>query len=363
MVVALAVLVTCCALIFTALSHRTNIANRWTALTGILLLLTAGTVSAALRPVKTPSDMENYLLEFHRSPAQSLPEALSTSKMDVGYVTAAWALGQVTQSAVVYKAGIWLTIALLVYIAARRVLSRPHAFVLLFAYTCYVPFMSYSTNALRQGVALGFLLICFAEACRMEAGSRRLLIFTGIAAAVFHISAIVPVALILAIRWWKPAIRVAVACWLVAALCSVTHVNGLLLGRLIDLLGDFSIYGGDGLAYVYTGGTNRLDFVVASGILALVIAAAGWFVDAPLEQRRVLLTGYLFVNIFFLALGFVTFSDRLASYSWFLVPLCLAVHVLGTERMLWPRVVRTGFVLGFLVTGLATGSVAFMSTW
>lgn len=143
-----------------------------------------------------------------------------------------------------------------------------------------------------------------------------------------HLSALIPAIMLFVVSLRKPSIRVLLVSWFVVAFLYVTGMNGALLGGIAEGSDRLGMYTGSNVLSGYQGGANRLDFLAVSAfsIALIMVLAHRWRESSSPEDRGAtdFLTATLILfNIYFLCFGFIAFSDRLAAYSWFLVPLAL----------------------------------------
>lgn len=212
-------------------------------------------------------------------------------------------------------------------------------------------FTSYASLVARQGLSMAML---FAAVCLILRGSRSwwwLILLT--AAALTHWSAI-PIAVTIALMTFLDIrLRVLVAVWGAAAILFLTHAQERLLGPVSGLVPGLTNYTDPSFADQYLGGVNRDDFLLFSlGILAVGLVAI-WKGTPPDWYPR-LIVFYCALNTYFLLFGFISFSDRVAAYSWTLAPLVLAtpfanrrsrIGRLGTVAFV-TVVIAFGFVIG-----------------
>jgi hypothetical protein len=185
---------------------------------------------------------------------------------------------------------------------------------------------AYTGVAVRQGLAMAALIVAIGLVIRRDKfvlGAVPLLL----AASLLHWSAAVFAACFAVVALVRPTLRVVFVGWALCLFLSLTGVAQQVVSRLnltmVDSYANQDIYE----AYGHAG--QRIDFVVISAVLALLVyvVTQRW----PTAQGFWLSTAFLAYNGVYLVLGYVAFSDRLAVYSLILVPLA-AWHALSVVQ-------------------------------
>lgn len=304
-------------------------------------------------------DKSRYAIEFEALSFASLPEAFYTSMTDgrePAFLLYNWLIGTFTHDPHVYFLVTAAVCSLMLITALWILLGSGWQTALVFYLTfCFGFFIDYSSFLLRQGLSISFLFLALALILR---GVKPLwvVLLLGIG-VLFHWSAAVPAALIFLVALFRLRTDILLGVWVLFSLSYFTGMNSRLAEPLGSHVEQVEVYADPALAQSYAGGTNRPIFwVLSAGPLAFAYAARRRFSELP-EWYSTLCNAFLLLNCYYLCLGFVYFSDRLAAYSWSTVPVLVAlpfIRYAGRAR----AVVRLGLVVLFLGWGVYFGSFA-----
>lgn len=299
---------------FAAGSGEARVSNRWnvTAVGAVFLAF----VVAHVANLTGASDRANYAAHFDRLAAADTPWTIGA--FDPLFNALLWVIARFTDSDRILYGLIAAIAAVSYYIAGRILMPAWASYLALFTVVASGLFVAYTSVVVRQGIAIPLLLIAGAM---YATGRGRWPVYAGllVAASLLHWSAAPLAAVLAALRVRPVSIRVAAAGWVLLAVGLVTGINRAALSGItpeVDLYQSaaaFSTYGQTGI---------RLDF------LASLVAGLGaaWLARRLVHDDRRdvydrLIVVYLLFGSAFLLFGFVAFSDRLAAYAWFALPL------------------------------------------
>lgn len=310
---------------------------------------------ASVATMQGAADRQQYMkrwriLEAAPSPRVEgmLPDA------DLGFNAFLWGLARVAPLSEPLLYGFVAAIVVGAYVIASRLLlpawATLGALVTMLAMGLIV---AYSSVAIRQGLAVGFLL---AAVALYSTGRGRWPVLAGLVAvaSVFHWSALPLGLAVLVLRVRTPGLRWPLLAWVALAVGYVQGWNVVLLERLGLYGAAVQTYSSDVAFDAYLGGAGaRLDFLaVSAAILAAGLLGRRWMADDDDRHARVL-TAYIVFNCAFLLVGFVAFGDRIAAYSWFLAPWLLWLPLTRVKDAMLPALV-VGAVVAF---GLVAGTL------
>lgn len=304
-------------------------------------------------------DKSRYAVEFESLSFASLPEAFYTARTEgrePAFLLFNWLIGTFTHDAHVFFLITAAFCSLMLVTALWIILGTGWRTAVVFHLTfCFGFFLDYSSFLLRQGLSISFLFLALALILR-RAKHPWVVLLLGIG-VLFHWSAVVPAALILLIGLMRLRTDILVGVWVLFSLSYFTGVNSRLAEPLGSHIEQVETYSDPVLAQSYAGGTNRPIFwVLCAGPLAFAYAAQKMLDSLP-EWYPKLLNAFLLLNCYYLGLGFVYFGDRLAAYSWSLVPVLVALPLLGWSGK-GRRIVRVGLLAVFTGWGVYFGSFA-----
>ena len=301
-----------------------------------------------------------YTAELQTVAGHSLSDAFSATLATAReplYVLFIWVTSGGGQTTAWLYLWVGITCTVTYLIALLRLVEWWQAPFVFLATLALGVFTAYSSLAIRQGLSMACL---FAAICLILARRRAVWwIFLLVAAALFHWSAI-PVALSLAVLGRVSiGLRTALIAWSIAAVLFLTGIQSWLLAPVSQYIPGMAAYTDLSVSATYAGGTNRIDFFLVSGAILLVGLFALRFATVPDWYSRAVVI-YVLLNIYFLLFGFILYSDRIAVYSWSLIPLIVAVPVASPKSSVG-RVISAVFVLGVVAVGTMYGPFLAMT--
>jgi hypothetical protein len=302
----------------------------------LFLMFFAMAAVAILRP-KT-GDMRRYLQGLDMSSSLTWLESVRDMGSEVGFVSYQWLLSKITTSEIVFIGLSLLIMWILLIFALKQVISTNDLPILLFGYISFFYFYNFSTNTVRQGFAAPLILIMIFYLGKSN--YRKSIIYLLIAVS-FHMTAIIS-SVLLVIRRFDFSIRSLCIIYVISILLMVTGFNQELMSNLAFILGgEFENkvigYSSEAVLSSY-GKVNRIDFLIFTSFW---IVWGLWFRKYYLKGDMFyewLIKSYLVLGSIYVLFGFIGYSDRIAAYAWFLIPLLLfypALKINTKYRKLW----------------------------
>jgi hypothetical protein len=298
---------------------------RWTGLYIVIVLLIALVYASA--SVGVDSDKPAYELYFFYL-SHNLGVPVGFERIEPGFFAFTWIVAKLTGSTFFY---FFLIFAIeffgLTFEPGKKSVLFKDRFYLALLWLAFPFFYSLSVNAVRQGLALVFVVYALdAELSRRHVRSLILLAL----GSMFHFSTAIYAPLFLFLRW-RGTYRAIVIFWAVCVVCAALSVPQHLVVLATDAVPMslrsqypyyFSYLTGQ-LATTYDTGF-KLKFLAFS---ALPVVAA--FAVKPLkfsisEDCMFVLKAYLVLNGLFFLIGYIPYSDRIALLSWQLIPILAA---------------------------------------
>ena len=276
-------------------------------------------------------DMNTYFNQYVGYKNVSLFTALDTSTKEPMFTAFQWFVSRFSTNKAPFYIAIWCVFASTLLFALSKIFKPWQILLVFFSYLNYFIFFNYVTNVVRQGFALSFLMVAISV---LVSGQKKnkLFYFSIIFAPLFHYTAL-PLSIVLfLLKKVNFTVKTTVIVWCISALLFVTHFNQKIFGVLSSFIPYIRSYSSSGTLLRYTGGTNRLDFLAFSafGLIIAYIIYRRWMKDnIPYEY---LLKIYALFNVYFLLMGFVAYSDRIAAYSWFILPLLIWYPILKRNK-------------------------------
>lgn len=334
------------------LSWRIPQLRHWSnALLPLVSLVLINTYIAAVSNYEI-SDKAIYSMEFRIlsfAPADEVFDTYTSEGREPAFLVLSWLIGLFSHDPEVYFFVVALLGSTIMALALLWLLRSAWQVTLVYYITfCFGFFTGYSSYLLRQGLSLVFLILGLVALCR-HIRLWKMLVFL-LVASLFHWSAIPAALIVLGVRL-LPNVRTIflVGVWALFSLLYLSGLNATLLAPLASSSEELATYTDPENAELYTGGTNRLDF----WLLGFCVLLLGYFVlrkfDNLPEWYGHLFHAYILLNTYYLALGFVYYSDRIAAYSWSIVPLVVTVPVLALTgwKQGWSSVALMTALLGW----------------
>lgn len=297
----------------------------------LVSLVLINTVVAAVSNYEI-SDKAIYSMEFRIlsfAPADEIFYTYTGEGREPAFLILSWLIGLFSHDPQVYFFVVALLGSTIMALALLWLLRSAWQVTLVYYITfCFGFFTGYSSYLLRQGLSLVFLILGIVALCRHTRLWKFLVLLA--VASLFHWSAIPAALIILGVRL-LPRVRTIflLGVWALFSLLFLSGLNGALLAPFASSSEELATYTDPENAELYTGGTNRLDFWA----LGLCVVIFGFIVLRKFDNLPnwygQLFHAFILLNTYYLALGFVYYSDRVAGYSWSLVPLVLTVPVLS----------------------------------
>lgn len=317
------------------------------------LVITSGFLIAyAVTAHSTIEDKLVYVIDLDLVSRVPFADAAETVRIDGswGYSSFMWLLGHLGVEGNALFGWVGLLSALAITAGSRLILPTWKLPGILLIAVSLGFTASYASIVIRQSLAMSLI---FVAVCLILRGCRLLWAVPLALAPLFHWSSLPIVIVVALLALVRLPLRVALIAWGAAAIAFVTHLQEKMLSPILPFVPKFDVYSGSSAAEAYGGGTNRLDFLALSGFFLV----AGLFfhrrAGTPAWYSR-LLTIYTLLNVYFLLFGFISFSDRIAAYSWSLAPLLLAAP-LGWQDSVRSRVTTLGVMTAVVAVGIVLG--------
>lgn len=316
-------------------------------------------VAAAATAEVSVSDRGVYLKQASILSVTSLRDSFSAVQTDPLFVPLVWLLTRITPGhPKVLFVGVAAICAVSHVVAMRLIFEPWQTAVVWLTLLSTGLFASYSNVALRQGLAIAVVMVALSLYIERRGRWSTFLLLL-VAAGLLHWSAAFVGAGLVILRLIKPSLRTLLLLWCGLVVVFVTAAQQLIFGRLLSLVPAVQVFASSDTLDSYGDKVNRLDFLLV-GVVLVVVALVGIRLvgDDPVYRRMV--SAFLVLQCYFLVLGFVAFSDRIAAYSWFLAPALVWYPLLKSRT---PRTVALSAVamMAVLALGLASGTLVSMA--
>lgn len=319
----------------------------------VFLLICSVTVNVVGREIT--SDTTQYVNWFLNMKSLSWETARVLYPTDLLFFSLQWSLSRFTDSSLIFLFSVWFIFLVCFLIFLKRIFLPWQLSLVLFTYFCFGFFYSYTTVALRQGIALVFILLALSEIHR-NASVKRVILFSAVA-SLFHWSA-VPFGLILILFCFKqPRLKTLISIWLCSSILYILGLQEKIMKPIRSYLPMIDDYTASSIYDRYTGGVNRIDFLLFSAFWIIASLLLYKFLNKEIKYLSIIKV-YISFNIVFIYMGFVAFSDRIAGYSWMLIPVLIWYPIVNNVKYRMPlTLVTVTIVLGL---GVILGKYQFL---
>lgn len=258
----------------------------------------------------------------------SLPEALQFSFWEPLFVIKQWIISRFTTDTTTY-----IVISLILYISllstvVNKLFTPWQRIFVIYLYFNFVFFYAYIFNGMRQGFSMMFMLLLIALIANNASKFKRF--FTIICAALFHYSSI-PIVLFIVIAN-KLKLKTLLALWVILAFLFITNLNQIFSYLPISFV---ERYTSQETLEHYGGAINNIKFLIfntAFLLIGIYLNKKIDFIEGAKEMYLVILKSYIASNIIFMMFGFIAFSNRIASFSWLIIPILIIYPILNQKN-------------------------------
>lgn len=312
----------------------------------LLLLLGCGVILSN----EVQIDMHRYLTVWEVAAHTSIVEFFHRSRFERGFMVFLWIGRKVFSSPDVFRVFVAIIFWLLIHKYISMVFEEKSRAYTLFLYFNFFYFWSFSTNVIRQGLAVGLLMVAVGLLLNDRPRSALVLICV---ATLFHSTAVMGL-LIFLLNKLKWNTRTIIIIWGLMAITFITGLNRSVVEKMLAPLWSsryLDLYTSTSAMQIYGSSGNRLDFFVFSFFWVIWGIFAKKFMVGEDKIFDLLFQCYLGLNMIFLLFGFIAFSDRVAGYSWLLIPPLMAYPVWNSKSKYRKLQLVAGFMLSVFFAG------------
>lgn len=339
----------------TITQYNTTYNNKYTA--NILTLALFIYVAVLLITTENTSiDMPRYLTEYYTYNNYSLIESFTQSTREPLFTLFQWLSAQFSSSPEFFYLAIWFVFGTTIITSLKKILQPDLVTIAFFCYLNFFLFFGYITNTVRQGFAIAFLLLAIVKFVISDKRSFSFYLLL-IIPPLFHDTSL-PLSIgLLLLSIFKLNTKHLMSLWTLFAVLFLTGLNGRIFSQLSAYFSDISAYSSTTTLQNYGGGTNRLDFFIFSTFFVMLFIFIKKYTLNQDPHYSKLTNVYILFNIFFLALGFVAYTDRIAAYSWFLIPMLLIYPL--SNNIKYNDLILFVTVLAFAIVSIINGSILY----
>lgn len=291
-------------------------------------------------------DPYRYMIGLNDIAQLNFIEFIAYDKVPFFFGLINWLTASISTSSEFFFSVVYVFCVVPLYLAFRERFGKTDAAVLMMLYLLYPFYLNYLSSGFKQGIGFGFMM--WGLTCFLDMDEPKLIkgIILTIVATLFHTSFAIVLAVIFS---WNFFFRKRSLLWVFSLLflsfilalsgMGESIVTAILPQKIIDSLG-FSEYFDD----TFTSDEHFASLQYVSGFridfsLFTLLPLSGMVYlrnrDELVKNDDLLKIYSLLASVYFL-LCFIPFSDRIASFSWFLIPYMLYFYT-QSERFFYLR--------------------------
>jgi len=296
----------------------------------VLLLFLVALLSVSIYHIELYhfTDLYNYFNKFNSLKGVSFP-TLNLAEEPLFYLLQ-WLIVNMTGSFNIFLVIVWGIIVSNIIKSVHNIFPSHYILYVLFSYFTFFIFFNYVLNVMRQGLAISFIILGVSYLIKKKDRVDWRFYIPIIIAPMFHVSAL-PVSIVLIVlKFSNIDFKWILMSWLGASFLFLTDLNSSFFSGLnIEPIEDYT----STTVLTHYSETNRLDFFIFSAFFVIISLLIWKYIFSKNNTQYLeVIKCYLIFNSYFLLLGFIGYSDRLAAYSWMLIPILIWMAVPNTKN-------------------------------
>lgn len=296
-------------------------------------------------------DTERYVRDVIVYTNMSFFDAVYVNSREFIFFLIQWTSSNFPMEKEVFLVSIYIIFITILYMGLKKFFNSREFVFVFFTYINFYFLYGYLFVAIRQGLAIAFIILALGFLIQ---GKNYKYLISVLIATQFHLTGLIGF-LILIFTHKKVKLEHLIYIWIVACILLLTRIADKVIVQYFNLgifLNKIEFFSSESAIENYASGTHRIDFLVFSGFW-IIVGITMYKKLFEIDQVYIkILKSYIGLNIIFVLLGFVAYSDRIATYSWMLVPLLIWYPIF---RMKNYRKITFGISLVIFILGYFTG--------
>lgn len=246
-----------------------------------------------------------------------------------------WFIGSISTSPWVFFIFIFAAFIRVFLIAIKEEFHSTDAYALIFCYALYPTFFSYLCSGIRQGIGMSFMLCGIVKWSKNKKLAALILLSTSM---LWHYGMLGPFLILAPFLLFRDISKLYVPAVIIFVLAFLFYTFGNSLTNIIGPHIDnyYAIYfneqtGGSWLNTSYQSGI-RLSFLVFSLLPVFVYFLLKNHIKKECVSKcKFFISIYMLLNTIYLTMSSMVYSDRVASFSWFIMPLVVYELCISTN--------------------------------
>ncbi|MGG0249773.1 EpsG family protein [Peribacillus frigoritolerans] len=320
--------------------YNTVLFNRYYNIFIGMILFILSCIWIGLRDYDVFPDTIVYYNVYEQVSQLNLSDSLEVIRYENSFVFLQWFSAYIGIPSRVFMLLIYILFLGTIVIGLRKIFKQYLIFIL-FIYINFPFFIALGGNIIRHGISLAFLLLAIAtlmEKNKKTKGYYLYLIISGL----FHYSALPIVVIMFLFNFIKTKVTTILVFWLICLTLFLFKISDVIL-KIFPHVIQLDTYSSESTLAMY-GSNYRIDFLIFSSTFLIFGLFINYFVyKNENSSYSLILNMYMIFNSYFLIMGFIAFSDRVAIFSWMLIPMLVFFPVFTLNK-------RYPFVIALLIT-------------
>ncbi|MDO7488043.1 EpsG family protein [Peribacillus frigoritolerans] len=288
-----------------------------------MILFSLSCIWIGLRDIDVFPDTMVYYNVYDQVSQLNLKDSFELIKYEKIFVFLQWLFANIGIPVKLFILIIYIIFLGTFAIALKKIFKQNLIFIL-FIYINYPFFISLGGNIIRHGLSLSFLLLAIATLIEKSGKSKKYYLYL-ILTGLFHYSAIPIVVIMFLFNFNKTKVSTTLIFWMICLTCFLFKISDVIF-KLFPHFVQLETYSSESTLALY-GSNYRIDFLIFSSIFLIFGLCINSFVYKKENSNYTLiLKMYIIFNSYFLLMGFIAFSDRVAIFSWILIPMLVFIQ-------------------------------------
>lgn len=298
------------------------------------------------------SDMVRYVAAYQNMSSLSLSQIINIYEWEPLFLITQWFISRFSENPVIYVLFTYIMFILILYKTIKKIFLPWQRMFVVFVFLCFPFFYMYVFDGIRQGLAIMLLMLGISYWTEKKNSLKFYLCL--IASGLFHDTAFIMAIIIIIVFLFKLKLRTLLSIWGVTAILFLTGLNAKILNfDFFRSIVYIAIYA-DPNSIKQFGEVNKLNFFVFTSFFLFASLFLYKYIKLEKAQMKIyslIIKCYIGFSAVFLLFGFIAYSNRIAMYSWFLIPLLICYPVLYSKKysnVLLFFVILIAFITSFI---------------
>ncbi|MFC6040248.1 EpsG family protein [Paenisporosarcina macmurdoensis] len=326
--------------------------NKYTKTFFIMLMLIFSSIWIGYKDVNMFPDSLGYSTYFLLLKNISLMEALDIINYENAFIILQWVVNLLDMP-IEFNFLIIYLVFIIIFIVAIYILFNHYSIYFVFLYIYFPFFITLGGNILRQGLSISFLLLSISILIRYKKKTIYFFI-SALFASFFHYTALPLILILVVVNIFKIKMNHLIYIWIFLSFSFFMKLPNILTNLLIPI-SYINSYISESSLNNYGNQTYRMDFYLFGAFFLLFGLITNKYVFNYKDRIYTsILKIYIIFNCYFLILGFISYSDRVAIFSWILIPMIMIYPLLILNKkipLVYPAFATLIFILFLFLNG------------